>query len=156
VRRKILTEDQALQKLRHFCRYQERCKNDVLIKMRTLLLPASMQTSMITRLTSEGFLDDQRFANAYAEGKFSNNGWGRQKIIYELRSRKFEPSAIKQAVSAIDADLYLRKLDKLVKTRYDSLTDEKIPVRRKKTIEYLMARGYEYDLVRLAVEDYAK
>ena len=52
----------------------------------------------------------------------------------------------------IEEEDYLQVLDKLAKEKYASLKAEQYLIRKKKTMDYLIAKGFETDLVRKAVE----
>jgi regulatory protein len=47
-------------------------------------------------------------------------------------------------------------LNKLAKKRYAALKHEQYLVRKKKTMDYLMQKGYEVDLIKDAVNNFLK
>ena len=60
----------ALAKARSFCAYQERCRAEVTIKMRSFGLNREQAEQVIQKLEEEGYLNDERFATIYAGSKF--------------------------------------------------------------------------------------
>ena len=78
--KKYLTKEQAIQKLKHYCAYQERCHNDVKEKLYKLGVWKKEHDEIIAALIEENYLNEERFAIAYAGGKFRINNWGRTKI----------------------------------------------------------------------------
>ncbi|HZZ74805.1 MAG TPA: RecX family transcriptional regulator, partial [Puia sp.] len=75
-----ISPEKALQKLKHFCGYQERSHTEVKQKLNSLGLSGKEAEELISRLIEEEYLNEERFAIAYASGKSRNNGWGRIKI----------------------------------------------------------------------------
>ena len=95
--KKYLTKEQALQKLKHYCAYQERCHNDVKEKLYKLGVWKKEHDEIIAALIEENYLNEERFAIAYAGGKFRINSWGRVKIKYALKQKQVSEYCIKKA-----------------------------------------------------------
>lgn len=143
-----LTREQALQKLKHYCSYQERCHSEVKQKLYNLGVWKKDQGEMLATLIEENYLNEERFAIAYAGGKFRVKQWGRVKIKYELKLKGVSEYCINKALKQIEEEEYLKVLNKLVKEKYASLKSEQYLVRKKKTIDYLKGKGFEIELVR--------
>ncbi len=148
VYKKQLTPEQALQKLKQYCGYQERCHHEVKEKLYSLGIWKKDHDEIIAKLIEENYLNEERFAIAYAGGKFRIKQWGRVKIKYELKQKQVSEYCIKKALKQIDEEEYIRILEKLTKEKYASLKSEQYLVRKKKTMDYLIAKGYEIELVR--------
>jgi regulatory protein len=155
MRKKRLTKEEALQKLRHFCRYQERCRSEIKNKLFELGINKDEYDGIISELVEENYLDEKRFAAAFAMGKFKLKHWGRKKIQYSLKEKSVDDRSIANALDQINDNDYAYVLKKLVEEKYASLKQEQYLVRKKKTIDYLMHKGYEADLVKTAVESMA-
>ena len=151
--KKSLTKEQALQKLKHYCAYQERCHSEVKEKLYQLGVWKKDHDEIIASLIEENYLNEERFAIAYAGGKFRVKQWGRVKIKYELKQKQVSDYSIKKAMKQIDEEEYLSVLNKLAKEKYAALKSEQYLVRKKKTMDYLLAKGFEADLVRKVVEN---
>lgn len=147
-----LTKEQALQKLRHFCGYQERCHSEVKEKLYNLGVFKKDHDEIVAALIEEKYLNEERFAIAFAGGKFRLKQWGRVKIEYELKQKQVSNYSIKKALKQIDEEVYLRVLNKLAEEKYVALKDEQFLVRKKKTMNYLAGKGFEMELVREVVE----
>lgn len=145
--RKTLTKDQALQKLRHYCAYQERSHQEVREKLYTLAVWKKDHDEIIATLIEGDYLNEERFAIAFAGGKFRINHWGRVKIKYELKQRQVSEYCIKKALKLIEQDDYSNMLRKLASEKYKSLKGEQYLIRRKKTMDYLIQKGYEPALI---------
>lgn len=149
--KKTLTAEQALQKLRHYCGYQERCHSEVKEKLYSLGVFKIEHDAIIATLIEEDYLNEERFAIAFAGGKFRVKKWGRVKIKYELKQKQVSEYSIKKALQQITEDEYRDVLKKLAAEKYASLKQEQHLVRKKKTMDYLVQRGFEMELVRRVV-----
>jgi regulatory protein len=150
--KKQLTKEQALQKLKHYCAYQERCHSEVKEKVYNLGVWKKDHDEIIATLIEENYLNEERFAIAFAGGRFRMKQWGRVKIKYELKQKQVSEYSIKKALKQIDESAYLKTLNKLAKHKYASLKKEQPFIRNKKTMDYLMGKGFEMELVRDVVE----
>src|SRR5450432_883538 len=150
--KKHFTKEQALQKLKHYCAYQERCHSEVKEKLYSLGVWKKEQDEIIATLIEENYLNEERFAVAFASGRFRIKQWGRVKIKYELKQKQVSDYSIKKALKQIDEKEYLKVLNKLAKEKYASLKNEQHLIRKKKTMDFLVGKGFEGELVREVVE----
>ena len=144
---KPLTKEQALQKLKHYCGYQERCHSEVKEKLWQLGVNKKEHDEFIASLIEEDYLNEERFALQFAGGKYRVKQWGRVKIKYELKQKQVSDLSIKKALKQIVEKDYIKTLSKLAEKRYAALKDEQWMVRKKKTIDYLLLKGFESELV---------
>ncbi|MGE5521737.1 MAG: regulatory protein RecX [Candidatus Dadabacteria bacterium] len=147
-----LTKEQALQKLRHFCRYQDRCHYDVTQKLWSLKVPPYMHSEILSTLIEEGDVNEERYTKSFVRGKFNLNDWGRNKIKQGLHEKRISPYVLKEALKEINEKDYLHKLEQLARKKYNLLKHDQYLVRKKKTIDYLLSKGYEPQLVMKVVE----
>lgn len=145
--KKYLSKEQAIQKLRQYCGYQERSHSDVREKLFHLGVTRSWHDEIIATLVTDNYLNEERFAIQYAGGKFRINQWGREKIKQELRRKQVSDYCLKKALNQIDEKEYSEVLQKLASNKYDSLEKENEAARQRKTINYLLQKGYEAELV---------
>jgi regulatory protein len=145
--------EQALQKLRHFCGYQERSHDEVKQKLYSLGLYKDEIESAISVLIEGNYLNEERYAIAFAGGKFRMKQWGKVKIEYELKSKKVSAYNIKLALKSIEEIDYLNTLQALTQKKWESiaLEDEKLFVKKSKITTYLLQRGFEKQLVAEAI-----
>jgi regulatory protein len=141
----------ALQKLRHYCAYQERSHAEVVQKLWDLGVRRAEHDEILSTLIEEDYLNEERFAKAFAGGKFRMKEWGKKKIYYALKEKKVSEYNIKTAMKEIDEEAYLETLNKLAEKKYASLKSEQYLVRKKKTIDYLLQKGFEPELINSAV-----
>ena len=96
--RKQLSKEQALQKLKHYCGYQDRSHSEVKEKLYSLGVWKKDHDEIMAALIEENYLNEERFALAFARGKFRMKKWGRVKIKYELKQRQVSEYTIKKAL----------------------------------------------------------
>ena len=138
---------EATRKLEGYCAYQERCHKEVIQKLRNMrMIPAAID-QIVTHLIQENYLNEERFAQSFARGKFNIKKWGRNRIVNELKRRDISRFNIKTALKEIDDSAYLETLDKLSKKRLSQITETNIQKRKKKLADYLLYRGWESHLV---------
>jgi len=149
--KKHLSKEEAIQKLKHYCAYQERCHSDVKEKLFSLGIWKKDQDEVVSALIEEGYLNEERFAMAFAGGKWRIKRWGKGKIKYELKLRGVSDYCIRKAMKEIDDTDYKTNLQKLAKKKYDSLKGLQPALRKRKTISYMVGRGFEAELVNQAI-----
>jgi len=145
--RKITDEKVALTKAEHFCAYQERAQQEVRNKLYEWGLWTDAVENIISQLITTNYLNEERFAKAYAQGKFKQKAWGRIKIKQGLKLKKVPDVLIKKALQTIDADNYLQTLQKVLVKKALLVKEKTDYKRRYKLQQYAMSRGYEADII---------
>ena len=154
--RRRIGKEQALQKLKHYCGYQERCHAEAREKLYSFGLFKQEVEECISRLIEEDYLNEERFAIAYAGGKFRMKQWGRIKIKQALKEKRVSDYCIKKSLNEIDAKQYDDTLAKLAAEKWNELHSEKnIFIKMRKTQDYLLQKGYELNLVAQVVRHLA-
>jgi regulatory protein len=103
--------------------------------------------NIVSELITGNFLNEERFAKAYAIGKFRQKGWGKIKIKQGLKFKKVPDVLIKKALLGIPYDEYLLMLQKVL-SKKEGVLNEKDPYRRSfKLRQYALSRGFDSDLV---------
>lgn len=149
IQQQKLTPQQALQKIKHYCAYQERCHAEVKEKLYGFGLYQKEVEPIISTLIEENYLNEERFAIAFADGHFRTKQWGRAKIKYQLKQKQVSEYCIKKALKIIDEDEYQQTLQKLFEQKLKTLKGEKnIFIKKRKLQDYLMQKGFETDLIR--------
>lgn len=145
-----MEQDQAfgqyLLKLVSFCNYQERCRREVEEKMSKMGIPSAMQHQLLESLIAEAFFDDQRYAVAFCKGKFHYKKWGRRKIFAALRAKGIGESMIRKALLEIDDKEYRQVLSDLIIKKTDDLGGLSTNENKKKSLNYVLQKGFETHL----------
>ncbi len=150
---KIITHIEALEKARNYCAYQERCQQEVIEKLKSFQLTKDEMDYVLLLLIQGNYLNEERFARAYASGKFRIKKWGKRKIAFHLGSKGLTKKCIELGLSEIDNDEYFETLNQLVSSKLET-TQEPNPYKKKSKIySYLYGRGYESNLINEIFQD---
>ncbi len=137
----------ALLKAEAYCAYQERSQYEVRGKLITLGLRGLDIENIIVTLIENNFLNEERFAIAYANGKLRIKGWGRRKINDGLKFKQVSAPLIKKALKNLDEDEYLIKLKELLEKKRPLIKEKQEYKLNYKLGQYAISRGFEPDLV---------
>jgi len=152
-RKKWLSSEEAKIKLHTYCAYQERSHQEVRRKLDSLGVYGDPAEQIIADLITAGYLNEERFAKAFAGGKFRIKGWGRLRIQRELESHGVTKFCIRTGMQEIGEEDYQKTLDKLLRKKAALLTDDAPIVKRDKLARYAISKGYESDLVWKLIDD---
>lgn len=133
-------------RMRALCSRREYCRKDVMKKVMTALDgDVAKAEEVVAKLVEERYVDDLRYATAFARDKASIAGWGEAKIRYMLSSKGIDRELIAQALDEVDDKRAETRLEKLMENKVRSLKDD--PQRRLKLLRFGLGRGYSYDQV---------
>ena len=146
-----MEKEQALSYLQGICAKREYCSREILRKAEKALEgDRAGAEAMLEALVADGYVDDKRYAAAFAREKSALTGWGPEKIRYNLLTKGFSKTDIAAALEEIDPDAASAKLEKLVAAKRKSLEGD--PFIKFKLIKYALSRGYGYDTVASLVD----
>jgi regulatory protein len=141
------TPAEALVKIYRYCAYQERSHREVRDKLYSYKLYTADVDQILTRLITEGFLNEERFAKAFAGGKFRIKKWGRQKIQHELERHGLTPKCISIGMKEIEAGDYSKALHEVLGKKIKTITETNPFSARDKLARFAIAKGYEPEMV---------
>ena len=137
-------EKKVLERLQRQCARMEYCTSDIRRKaLKALDGDAEAAARITAALVADRFVDDRRYAAAFAREKASLQGWGPVKIRFQLRGKGISEEIIADALQEIDPEKAASKLDKLAAEKYRLLKED--PQCRLKLLKALLSRGYGYD-----------
>ncbi len=145
--KKKLTPQQALQKIYHYCAYQERSHKEVRNKLYSYGLWRNEVEDLLARVITEGYLNEQRFAASFAGGKFRLKKWGRVKIERALEAHDLTSKCIKSGLKEIDPQEYMDTLKTMILKKWKTTSEINPFEKRDKVASYAIMKGYEPDLV---------
>lgn len=103
---------------------------------------------IIHHLLQHNFLNETRFAQAFARGKFRTKKWGKQRIVRELKFREISKYNITLALKEISEKDYQKTFHELTEKRLRQLENEtNLQKKKKKLADYLLYRGWESSMV---------
>lgn len=140
-------QKKVLNTLEAMCARREYCSADILRKASDRLEgDVSAASHILDSLKAQGFVDDLRYASAFAREKSAITGWGEIKIRFALRAKRIDESIIEQALQGVDCSKSAEKLERLLTAKWRSLRgadDAKL-----KLLKFALSRGYGYDEVK--------
>ncbi|MCF7566896.1 RecX family transcriptional regulator [Sabulilitoribacter arenilitoris] len=145
--KKTYTLEEATKKLEHYCAYQERCHQEVRKKLEGMHMIPEAIDLIIVHLLKHNFLNEERFAKTFVNGKFKIKRWGRNRLIYELNKKDIGKVNINQALAEIESTDYIEVFNNLAEKKANSIKETNVYKKRKKLIDYLLYRGWESHLV---------
>ena len=143
----ILDPLKAIEKARSYCAFQERCHSELKEKLYSWGLHKKDVEEIMSKMVTEGFLNEERFAIAYAGGKFRIKHWGKEKIRQSLKLKKVSDYCIKRGLDEIDKRDYRKVATDLINKKNKELKEPEGWKKNYKIAQYLLSRGFENDLV---------
>jgi len=152
-KKKYVSFQEAKVKLARFCAYQERCHQEVLEKMADLGQYGEERDELLLWLIEENYLNEERFAIAFAGGKFRVLGWGKLRIQRELKLRNISDYCIRKALNELEEGPYLETLNLELQKKWNATKTSDARVKAAKVASYLISRGFEPELVWQALKE---
>ena len=141
-----------LDRLQNLCARQECCSADMLQKaLKALDYDRAAAQEVVDALVSDGYVDDARYAAAFAREKSSITGWGPVKIKFALAAKGIKGETAQAALEEIDPGKADSKLRKLLENKWKALRED--PQGKLKLIKFALSRGYEYEQIREVIEE---
>jgi len=129
------------------CARKEHCRSEIAAKLRQKGAAPDETEQLLQRLEREGFIDEARYARAFALDKFRFDRWGRVKIRYQLLRKGVGDCDIEAALNEIDERQYRQALADFIKSRRDTSAEDEPLKATQKIARAAISRGYETNLV---------
>lgn len=137
----------ARKKLEQYCAYQERCHKEVVQKLQSLGMQQQASDYIIAHLIAHNFLNEERFAIAFARGKHRIKNWGKIRIEQELKLREISKYNINKAIKLLDEEDYLENFEKVATKKWNDIREKEMSKKKQKWTAYFIRRGFEYNLI---------
>jgi len=147
------TVQEAQKKLEHYCAYQERCHQEVIQKLKSLNMIPDAIDQIIGQLITDNYLNETRFAQSFARGKFRIKKWGKVRITRELKARQVSEFNIKIGLKEISVEEYELVFETIFQKIKQAVGHNTPVVQKKKISDYLFYRGWEKQKVYDALRD---
>lgn len=138
---------EAKLKAASFCTYRERTQQELRDKLYGYGLFSDEVEEVIAYMITHNFLNEERYAKAFAGGKFRVNDWGKAKILYHLKQKGLTAYCIKQGLKEIEEVEYVEKVDSIISKKRDRYENSDLYLWKNKIANYLISKGFERDLV---------
>jgi regulatory protein len=149
-----LTYEQALQRAMALCSASEHCISDINEKLYRWGLSKQDSDRVTDYLLDEKFIDERRFALAYANDKYRFSHWGRVKIRAMLCMLRISDTDISEALDSIDEQRYMEILKDVINSKRKSICDDGSYASRAKIIRFALQRGFEMHEIAKFISDY--
>lgn len=143
--KKRITAEEAKLRLAGLCARSEQCTFDLRRKLRTWGLPAEDADRIIGELADSCFVDDNRYAAAFARDKVRFSGWGRNKIRAALIARRIPSAMISEAIESIEGQDYEDAAARAIRSATAGC-DLSAREDRAKAYRRMLARGFESEI----------
>lgn len=141
-----------LNSLQRQCAKREYCQYDIFRKaLKAFEGDRALAQRAVDDLAADKFVDDSRYAAAFAREKSRLNGWGPAKISFALRGKGISKAAISAALGEVDPDEAMKKMRSVLEVKCKALGED--PEKKLKLLKFGLARGYEYDALAPVVDE---
>ena len=145
--RKSITISDAKKNIEHYCAYQERCHKEVINKLKNLGIIQNAIDIIVADLIQNNYLNETRFAQSFARGKFRIKKWGKVKIRRELNKREISEYNIKMGMKEISDSDYEETFNMLLEKKLSELSHLSESEKKRKIFNYLSYRGWEVEKI---------
>lgn len=128
------------------------CLDDVQKRLDRLDLAEGQRQEVLGRLLDEKYVDESRYAHAFANDKIRFSGWGRVKIGQALRQKHIPLTLISEALDEITDEECLDVLRPLLAAKRRSVRGSSTYEINGKLIRFALGRGFEYELIRQCLD----
>ena len=140
-------KDRMLARMMRLCATRECCRSD--IRRKLAVLPEAEAEAVLETLCREGFVDDARYARAFARDKSSLQGWGSLKIKLALQRKAIDAQVINAALEEIDEKAAGDRMEQVLRAKWKTLAHEEDATRKQaRFFRYALGRGYGYEEIK--------
>jgi regulatory protein len=148
--------EETFERMKAWCDLQERAHSEARKKLSSWGVYGEESENIIAELISLNYLNEERFARAFARGKSRIKSWGWKKIEVELKARGVSEYSIKCAYEEIDREEYLSQLFSLAEKKNRLIREANSFKKNQKLLRFLVSKGYSYEEANLAVKEVSK
>lgn len=146
-----------LDRMRRLCSRREYCAWDISRKVHTALAALQYDEAdeknaaawIMDSLVRDRYVDDRRYAAAFARDKSALSGWGRLKIRNALAAKGIDRDIVSDALASIDREASDVRMRKVLETKYKSLKKSfpgsDMYSLKSRMLRFAVGRGYSYD-----------
>ena len=145
----------VLDRLQAQCSKREYCSSDIFRKaMNAFEGDRELSERILQSLRDDKYVDDLRYASAFAREKSRLAGWGPAKITYTLVGKGIPRTIVTEALGEVDQNEADRRMRSVLETKLKTLIGD--PQIKFKLLKFGLTRGYEYDQVAPVVDGLLK
>jgi len=145
----------VLLKMQAICAKKEYCTRDIQQKLEKHSISDDQKADILNQLKSDGFIDEQRYSQAFAHDKMKFGKWGKQKIRFALNQKQIPENYIDSAVQAIPNNEYTEMVLAEMRKKWRQLPSAEPWEKKTKLLRFGASRGYEYDIMNAVIDNIA-
>lgn len=144
--------DRARTVAHRYLAHKPRTEQEVRRRLDRADVPPNVAEDLIYELREQGYVDDEAYAREFASQR-NERDYGPYRVEKDLRSRGVAQETIDAAIAEVFDRSELREtVRELARTRWSRYQrDEDVRRRKKKVHDYLVRRGFPFDLIREAL-----
>jgi regulatory protein len=133
------------EKAKALCASRELCISDITSRLESWGVTDKMAIEKIVAgLLKEKFIDEHRYASAFARDKLRYNKWGKIKIEWHLRMKGVNSDCIRESIEGIDEEEYKDIAERLVLSMVKTKKGADKRTLRAKILRSMQSKGFEY------------
>jgi regulatory protein len=149
--RSLDVEQKAYDRAVRFLAYRPRSEAEVRDRLERSDSDPAVIEAVIERLKAQSYLDDAEFARFWVEGRQRFSPRSTVALRQELRRKGLDDSTIAPAVAELDAVAAAYQAARPRALRLSGLADSDPMLFRRKVGDFLLRRGFDYEVVREVV-----
>lgn len=143
--KKQLSGEEILEKIRHYCAYQERSRLQVLRKLRQLGCSELEEDNMLKMLAEGNYLNERRFVEQYIRSRSAAKGWGPARLSQALLRETGATHREEISGNSESLKKALQKLEKDLLKKKQELLRRQDPMLREKLLRFCLSRGFDFE-----------
>ena len=138
---------ETLQKMKLLCSKQEKCTNEIEMKLAKYNFTKQEIQKIIMILSGNNYINDERYAISFAHDRLKFNKWGKIKIEHQLKLKRIKDIHILKALGSIDSSEYAQIIkSELLKKSIRIRTSNAFEI-KSKLMRFGQSKGFETELL---------
>jgi regulatory protein len=149
--KKRCNDHSLLAQMQRLCAMREYTVQDISSKLRAKGCNEHQIPEIISKLIEDNYINEERYAVAFARDKSALAGWGQKKIEYALKNKGIGQTVIKNALDSISSESNIALLEKLLLKKMKELkpklesNEDGTKKLREKLLRFALSRGFSYE-----------
>lgn len=141
--------EELISLMRAWCATREVCRSEARLKMKKWNIGDPDIEKAIKLLEEDRYIDEKRYANAFANDKLTLNKWGPNKVKQALLIKGISEQYITEAINekkkeTNQGNIVKELLEKKLKSFKNGLTNHEVYA---KLMRFGLSRGFDYEIV---------
>ncbi len=151
--KKEIDEKGALKRLEALCSRSEHCSHEMREKMMRWGIDGEAQERVVAALVKGRYVDDERFARAFAADKVRYNKWGRRKVDQALAMKRIPEDVRQRVLGEFSNEEFSESLRPLLVAKMKSTKAKNDYELFCKLLRFALGRGFGMEEARNCLED---